>query len=540
MPETTVATERKILNIPVSVKELLEALIFAASEPLTVKQLKNILQEAEHAGELSVEAVIETLNEEYQQTSKPFRIMRIAGGYQFATVPEYAEWVGKLYKEQGKRKLSQSSLETLAIIAYRQPITRPDIEAIRGVDCDYVLGTLLEKKLVTINGRAPTPGRPLLYGTTDMFLKHFGLNDISDLPKPREIEELLADSRYETERRMLEAQEQAEKEKKEEEDFKSRLPHIPKKKPDMDDPVEILHKKSGMDLTIKKDDAEIVIQDTVEQKVLDTLEPTDPVTLQTNDLEETNESVSEVQTEDDLTVDSPINFSPVEMPVATEKADTVEDQTLDEQLEPENSTQSDAPKAATEVISNESEPLFSIEMSSSDQSADRETESEITELAAEIPEAVAPNTETVRLTEDLISEEEEDEAFEEAKAETLLQPEIVDSPAVETEPVETEIQDLAPESTPVVIPEAVQDVPQDRNEIEEHTSTGEAPTESAQTVEEPPSNSTTAEAPRRADAPAVPPFVAPIVDEVRVTTKPKSRWQQFKETVQGLLKKVFG
>ena len=538
MPETTVVTEHKNMSIPVSVKELLEALIFAASEPLTVKQLKNILQEAEHAGELSVEALIETLNEEYQQTSKPFRIMRIAGGYQFATVPEYAEWVGKLYKEQGKRKLSQSSLETLAIIAYRQPITRPDIEAIRGVDCDYVLGTLLEKKLVTINGRAPTPGRPLLYGTTDMFLKHFGLNDISDLPKPREIEELLADSRYETERRMLEAQEQAEKEKKEEEDFKSRLPHIPKKKPDMDDPVEILHKKSSIDLTIKKDDAEIVIQDTVVQKVLDTLEPTDPVALQTNDLEETNESVSEVQTEDDLTVDSPIGYPPVEM---TQQAHTVEDQALYEQLETENSTQSDAPEATTsEVISNESEPLSSIEMSSSDQTVNTETESEITELAAETPEADAPNAETVRLTEDLISEEEEDEAFEEANAETPLLNEIADPPAVEIEPVETEIQDTTPESTPFTIPETVQEITQERSEIVERISTDEAPTESAQTVEEPPSNSTTAEAPRRVDAPAVPPFVAPIVDEVRVTTKPKSRWQQFKETVQGLLKKVFG
>ncbi|HEY5615208.1 MAG TPA: SMC-Scp complex subunit ScpB, partial [Bacteroidota bacterium] len=424
MPETTVVTEHKSMSIPVSVKELLEALIFAASEPLTVKQLKNILQEAEHAGELSVEAVIETLNEEYQQTSKPFRIIRIAGGYQFATMPEYAEWVGKLYKEQGRRKLSQSSLETLAIIAYRQPITRPDIEAIRGVDCDYVLGTLLEKKLVTISGRAPTPGRPLLYGTTDMFLKHFGLNDITDLPKPREIEELLADSRYETERRMLEAQEQAEKEKKEEEDFKSRLPHIPKKKPDMDDPVEILHKKSGMDLTIKKEDADVVIQDAIEQTGLDTLEPVGSVSLQTNDLEETIESASEVQIEDDLSVDSPIiGYPPVEM---TQQADMVEDRALDEQLEPQNSTQSDAPDATTsEVISNEAEPS----------SVDTEMQSETSDLVPEVPEVEPPNTDiVVRLTEDLISEQEEDEAFEEANAETLLQHEIVDSPAAHIEP----------------------------------------------------------------------------------------------------------
>lgn len=259
MPETTtLVSQRQSLSLPAGVKELIEALIFAAEEPLTLEQIKAILRESSEEGdprslqENEIETIISILNDEYQQSHRPYRIIRIAGGYQFATTVDYAEWIGKLHKEQGRRKLSQSSLETLAIIAYRQPITRPDIEAIRGVDCDYVLGTLLEKKLITIVGRAPTPGRPLLYGTTQQFLKHFGLSDISDLPRPREIEELLADARYETERRMLEAQEQAEKAKKEEEDFKSRLPHIPKKKPDLDDSATIVPKRPGRSLTVKK------------------------------------------------------------------------------------------------------------------------------------------------------------------------------------------------------------------------------------------------------------------------------------------------
>jgi segregation and condensation protein B len=177
--------------------------------------------------------------------------VQIAGGYQFATLSDYAEWLGKLYKEQGRRKLSQSGVETLAIVAYKQPVTKAEIEKIRGVNCDYVLKTLLEKELLTVTGRAESVGRPLLYGTTKEFLKHFGLNDITDLPRPREIEEILGESQFETERRMLEAQEGAELIKKEQEDFKSRLPHIPKKKSDLEEKdVEIIQSKKTRDIRI--------------------------------------------------------------------------------------------------------------------------------------------------------------------------------------------------------------------------------------------------------------------------------------------------
>jgi segregation and condensation protein B len=233
------------LQIPTTLKSLFEALVFAAKEPLTVRQLKDIYEGEGPQAFLrqldtdEIEAAVDDLNAEYEKAEKPYRIIRIAGGFQFATIASYAEWIGRLYKEQGRRKLSQSGIETLAIIAYKQPVTKADIESIRGVNCDYVLGTLLEKELTTVVGRAHAPGRPLLYGTTREFLKHFGLNEITDLPRPREIEEILGESQFETERRMLEAQAGAETMKEEVQDFKSRLPHIPRKKPGLETPVEI-------------------------------------------------------------------------------------------------------------------------------------------------------------------------------------------------------------------------------------------------------------------------------------------------------------
>ncbi len=261
MEETTTTLQTApTLEIPATLKELVEALIFAAEEPLTAKQVKTIYEASAQEGEerrieaAVIQEIIAELNEEFRNASKPYRIIQIAGGYQFATLPDYAGWLGILYKEQGRRKLSQSALECLAIIAYRQPISKPEIESIRGVNCDYVLKTLLEKDLATIVGRASTPGRPLLYGTTQSFLKHFGLNDVNDLPKPREIEELLGDSRYEAERRMMEVQQKAEAEKAKtaEEDFKSRLPHIPKKKPALDSDVEIVPKRRPRQLTLRE------------------------------------------------------------------------------------------------------------------------------------------------------------------------------------------------------------------------------------------------------------------------------------------------
>jgi segregation and condensation protein B len=263
--------DRKQVDIkvlPSQVIGLVEALIFAADEPLSEKQLKDLITPPANSEEPcrielpEIKQIINDLNESYLQNQKPFRIIEIAGGFQFATLPDYALWVGRLYAERAKRKLSQSALETLAIVAYKQPITKPEIERIRGVNCDYVVKTLLEKDLVTIVGRAESVGRPLLYGTTRQFLIHFGLNSITDLPRPREIEEILGESKFETERRMLEAQAAAERAKKqqEEEDFKSRLPHIPKRKSILKDAqLEIFDKEKASELrTVRTEKPQMV------------------------------------------------------------------------------------------------------------------------------------------------------------------------------------------------------------------------------------------------------------------------------------------
>ena len=257
MAEQNTTTQPVALQMPSTVRSLIEALIFGAREPLSVRQIQALYEvegpEGSEPRKIDYDSIarfIEELNGEYTAADRPYRIVQVAGGYQFATQPAYAEWLGKLYKEQTRRKLSQSSIESLAIIAYKQPITKPEIEAIRGVNCDYVLSTLLEKDMATIVGRAPTVGRPLLYGTTKEFLKHFGLNDLNDLPRPREIQEILGDGQFETERRMLEA-EQGLLEEKKEEDFKSRLPHIPKRKAGMDDDVKIVPKKRTREIKVR-------------------------------------------------------------------------------------------------------------------------------------------------------------------------------------------------------------------------------------------------------------------------------------------------
>ncbi|MBF8293595.1 MAG: Segregation and condensation protein [Bacteroidetes bacterium] len=266
MSDANTTTRPLLLLVPTTVKCLVEALIFGAREPLSVRQIQALYEDQGSEGTEprkiayeEIERVVEELNGEYAVSVRSYRIIHIAGGYQFATLPAYAEWLGKLYKEQSRRKLSQSSIETLAIIAYKQPITKPELESIRGVNCDYVIKTLLEKDLATIVGRAPTVGRPLLYGTSKEFLKHFGLNDLNDLPRPREIQEILGDSQFETERRMLEAQQDMEGLKAEEE-FKSRLPHIPKRKAGLDDDVKITQKKRTREIKVRPSEEPEAVQ----------------------------------------------------------------------------------------------------------------------------------------------------------------------------------------------------------------------------------------------------------------------------------------
>lgn len=179
---------------------IIEALVFSSDDSLPaseiVKAIKGIDGEDTEITNGDVEKCVDEINAAYEENKTSYRIVRIADGYIFATRPEYAKYVGYLSSEKSKRRLSQAALETLAIIAYKQPITKPELESIRGVNSDYILNTLLEKNLIAIKGRAETIGRPLLYSTTEEFLKYFALNKLSDLPKPREIEEIMQDEDF--------------------------------------------------------------------------------------------------------------------------------------------------------------------------------------------------------------------------------------------------------------------------------------------------------------------------------------------------------
>lgn len=186
---------------------VVEALIFAADDPLPAKDIitaiKGIDGQDTDISEDEIEKTVDELNEKYLQNGNAFTILKIAEGYTFATKPDHAKYVGYLSTEKSKRRLSQAALETLAIIAYKQPLTKPELETIRGVNSDYTINTLLEKNLITIQGRAETVGRPLLYITTDEFLKYFGLRNINDLPKPREIDEIMKDEDFLEQKRRI-------------------------------------------------------------------------------------------------------------------------------------------------------------------------------------------------------------------------------------------------------------------------------------------------------------------------------------------------
>ncbi len=174
------------------IKNIVESVIFASEEEISPKQIKEVLDSFQFKTSLiEVEEYIAELNKEYHESNRSYKIIKIAGGYQFSTKADYAKYIGKLFTEKQKKKLSPSALETLAVIAYKQPITRSDIEFVRGVNVDYIVNSLLERELITIIGRAATPGRPILYGTTKNFLKVIGLGSLDDLPKLKEINEIL-------------------------------------------------------------------------------------------------------------------------------------------------------------------------------------------------------------------------------------------------------------------------------------------------------------------------------------------------------------
>lgn len=166
---------------------VLEALLFVSAEPVPLARLTTVIGTVSKA---EVEQALKILQQHLEQEGRGIQLVKLAGGYRLVTKPDYAPWLKRLDKAKAAQKLSRSALESLAIIAYKQPLVRAEIEEIRGVETSGVIRTLLERKLVRIVGRKEVPGRPIMYGTTKFFLEHFGLQDLSQLPPLREFKEL--------------------------------------------------------------------------------------------------------------------------------------------------------------------------------------------------------------------------------------------------------------------------------------------------------------------------------------------------------------
>ncbi|WKV13120.1 SMC-Scp complex subunit ScpB [Marivirga harenae] len=166
----------------------IEALIFCATSPLKLQEIQKCLSEMFEADipKEDIEDAVQKILKKYEADEYSFQVENIGGGYQFMTKPAYQASIGIMLKQQSKKRLSTSALETLSIIAYKQPITKGEMEQIRGVNCDYTVQKLLEKELVEIKGKADAIGRPILYGTSQNFMEYFGINDLKDLPTPKD------------------------------------------------------------------------------------------------------------------------------------------------------------------------------------------------------------------------------------------------------------------------------------------------------------------------------------------------------------------
>jgi len=173
---------------PPNLQAALEALLFSSDEPLSLSLLAESLDTAQD----DVARALRELDADYRVRGAGVELREIAGGHLLVTAPEHAEWVGRLLRGRKRVRLSRAALETMAIVAYKQPVTKVEIEAIRGVDSGAVLATLLERNLITIRGRSKVVGRPLLYGSTTEVLDYFGLKDLAELPRPDELRALVA------------------------------------------------------------------------------------------------------------------------------------------------------------------------------------------------------------------------------------------------------------------------------------------------------------------------------------------------------------
>ena len=192
VPEEAAATEFEVRPRldGEQLRAIVEALIFASPEPLTPKLLFKLLADEPRE---DVSAAVEAVRQDYANRAG-LHVVEVAGGYQITTRPELHEWVRRLFHERSTQKLSVAALETLSVVAYKQPITRAEIEELRGVDVSGVVNTLTERGLIKIVGKKEVPGRPFLYATTEKFLEHFGLKSLQEMPSIEEIKNLVEKS----------------------------------------------------------------------------------------------------------------------------------------------------------------------------------------------------------------------------------------------------------------------------------------------------------------------------------------------------------
>lgn len=176
---------------PEKAKQIIEALLFAATKPLMVNEIRKVIKTVTPS---QIQQYVQQIREEYVEQRRSFEVIEVAGGYEIATRKEFAPWIMRIELQKKAKQVTMSALETLAILAYKQPITRAEIEDLRGVDVSGVVNTLMERDLIKIVGRKEVPGRPFMYGTTEKFLEHFGLKSLAELPSIEEIKKLVENS----------------------------------------------------------------------------------------------------------------------------------------------------------------------------------------------------------------------------------------------------------------------------------------------------------------------------------------------------------
>lgn len=190
-----------------NLSSVVESILFASPDPVSASDIAKLLNQQDDRLEITTKEVNEVVNylvDKHERCGLSFGIRKMGDRYQFATKAEYHEWLQGFQHVNQNRKLTQTAIETLSIVAYKQPVTKPEIDEIRGVDSGYSVKTLLEKNLVEVAGRKNVPGKPLMYRTSAAFLEHFGLTEVQDLPRPREIDEILQDKGMEEHRQVLE------------------------------------------------------------------------------------------------------------------------------------------------------------------------------------------------------------------------------------------------------------------------------------------------------------------------------------------------